>query len=582
MRLVLWILPLLVCCLIAGCGDNRDVDSALLRADEMMETMPDSALKVMEAIDPEKVSSGRQRAEYALLLTQARYKNFIDETDDSLISVATSYYNHEEDIELRLRANFLQARILENANNHTSSIVFALHAEQAALKLGDSLWLARIYELIADIYNDTYNTPLELENRIKAIGFYKKSGNRKLHDWNLIPLIKCYANQQGEENVIKALELLDSVSCSNNKLEEDRKLSAALISSYLYPLFITNQHIKLRDMFNSLSELDSGEYVGFDDCILMSRSYILTNQIDSAEFYLQKASELGDSDSLSIEMNRFMILKARNLYKDALEKYIVISEIQDSIVEDQLKQSVLSSQSNYHELKAKREHIRAKKASRRTFWITFVLIAIIILLSLYVTEKIKLKNYKILSWVNEVNVLSANLDESLLSNRALLKELEDAQNSVAILNKKLDEQISDSKVLNSVVKDLFTQHFNTLNMLCNEYMEKNDTNIKTKLSIYSSIKSEIDKMSAKSELMKLEEITNKCNLGVIDRLRAQMPELKESDVVFLMLIFAGLAPRAIALISDISYSNYYTKRRRLKAKIESSSAPDKNLFLSLI
>lgn len=401
-----------------------------------------------------------------------------------------------------------------------------------------------------------------------------------MHDWNLIPLIKCYANQQGEENVIKALELLDSVS--DNGMEADRKLSAALISSYLYPLFITNQHVKLRDMFNSLSELDSGDYVGFDDYILMSRSYILTNQIDSAEFYLQKASELEDADPLSIEMNRFLILKAQNSYKDALEKYIMISEVQDSIVEEQLKQSVLSSQSNYHELKAKREQIRAKKASRRTFWIAFVLIIIIILLSLYVTEKIKLKNYKIQSWVNEVNVLSANLDESLLSNRVLSKELEDAQNSVAILNKKLDEQITDSEVLNSVVKDLFTQHFNTLNMLCNEYMEKNDTNIKTKLSIYSSIKSEIDKMSAKSELMKLEEITNKCNFGVIDRLRDQMPELKESDVVFLMLIFAGLAPRAIALISDISYSNYYTKRRRLKAKIESSSAPDKNLFLSSI
>lgn len=580
MRLVLWILSLLVGCVIAGCQGDRDVDNALLCADEMMEKMPDSALKVMESIDPKRVYGGSQRARYALLLTQARYKNFIDETDDSLISVATSYYNHEEDIELRLRANFLRARILENANNHTSSIVFALHAEQAALKLGDSLWLARIYEMIADIYNDTYNAPLELENRIKAIWFYEKSGNRSLHDWNLIPLIKCYANQQGEENVIRALELLDSVS--DNGMEADRKLSAALISSYLYPLFITNQHVKLRDMFNSLSELDSGDYVGFDDYILMSRSYILTNQIDSAEFYLQKASELEDADPLSIEMNRFLILKAQNSYKDALEKYIMISEVQDSIVEEQLKQSVLSSQSNYHELKAKREQIRAKKASRRTFWITIVLITIIVLLSLYVTEKIKLKNYKIQSWVNEVNVLSANLDESLLSNRALSKELEDAQNSVAILNKKLDEQITDSKVLNSVVKDLFTQHFNTLNMLCNEYMEKNDTNIKTKLSIYSSIKSEIDKMSAKSELMKLEEITNKCNFGVIDRLRAQMPELKESDVVFLMLIFAGLAPRAIALISDISYSNYYTKRRRLKAKIESSSAPDKKLFLSLI
>lgn len=58
-----------------------------------METCPDSALLLLNQIpQPEKLQ-GKECADYALLLTQARDKNYLDSLQsDSLIKLAVDYY----------------------------------------------------------------------------------------------------------------------------------------------------------------------------------------------------------------------------------------------------------------------------------------------------------------------------------------------------------------------------------------------------------------------------------------------------------------------------------------------------------
>ena len=65
------------------------------RADSIMNSNCDSALVLLSQIDGAKLCSNSGRAYYALLLTEARYKNFIPLENDSLISIATEYYTEE-------------------------------------------------------------------------------------------------------------------------------------------------------------------------------------------------------------------------------------------------------------------------------------------------------------------------------------------------------------------------------------------------------------------------------------------------------------------------------------------------------
>ena len=67
--------------------------------------------------------------------------------------------------------------------------------------------------------------------------------------------------------------------------------------------------------------------------------------------------------------------------------------------------------------------------------------------------------------------------------------------------------------------------------------------------------------------------------GIIDKLKTQCPFLKDSDVTFLSLIFAGLAPRVICMMVDIKLKSFYNKKKRLSDRILESDAQDKVWFI---
>lgn len=73
-------------------GCTHKPDPTLVTVESIMEVHPDSALMILEGLRlPEKAPEG-DRALYNLLLTQARYKNFIDEENDSLIRSSAYYF----------------------------------------------------------------------------------------------------------------------------------------------------------------------------------------------------------------------------------------------------------------------------------------------------------------------------------------------------------------------------------------------------------------------------------------------------------------------------------------------------------
>ena len=100
MKKLLHFLLLTIISLLYSCGnDSHFANSILLAADSLMQSRPDSSLYLLEQIpDPQKIKKGNQ-ALYCLLLTQARYKNYILLQNDSLISLAIDYYGSKKDQE---------------------------------------------------------------------------------------------------------------------------------------------------------------------------------------------------------------------------------------------------------------------------------------------------------------------------------------------------------------------------------------------------------------------------------------------------------------------------------------------------
>ena len=79
-----------------SCSDNRSVKE-LGKIEALMQEDPVKVLETLENIDERTLKGDKAKALYALLYSQAKDKNWIDETDDSLISIAVNYFKESND-----------------------------------------------------------------------------------------------------------------------------------------------------------------------------------------------------------------------------------------------------------------------------------------------------------------------------------------------------------------------------------------------------------------------------------------------------------------------------------------------------
>ena len=134
-RLLLPLLLPLLFILPAGCA-SRASQRAMDRAEALMDSLPDSALAILRAIDPAALASpfsDEPRARHALLLSQALDKNCIDIADDSLISIAYDYYSLDMKHQLQRAQTFYYRGVIDfNGENYNSAIYYLSIADTLA------------------------------------------------------------------------------------------------------------------------------------------------------------------------------------------------------------------------------------------------------------------------------------------------------------------------------------------------------------------------------------------------------------------------------------------------------------------
>ena len=87
---------LLFIILFGACSSShRPVEELLEKAESMIWTQADSSLVLLESIRTPHELTGKEQADYALLLSQAMYRCFKPAASDSLINVAVSYYRQK-------------------------------------------------------------------------------------------------------------------------------------------------------------------------------------------------------------------------------------------------------------------------------------------------------------------------------------------------------------------------------------------------------------------------------------------------------------------------------------------------------
>ncbi len=560
--IAVWIAVSVLVSTFASCTP-KEVRDKLTEAESIMEEDPDSALHIITSIDTTDLKNRKDWAKYALLNVQVRTKTNEVITSDSLISRAVTYYQEKGDSPDLMKSLFYNADILCNQKKFDRASYIATNSYDLALKFKDSYWIAKTAEQLSDIYIACYNEVEAKKYNWDAIVYYEKANRRLNHLYSWCDRALLEGNSL---NYDRAIEIADSIADIARVELNDSALLACCLDVKFFNCVNAERYDDALESYKALEELQLFIETSARSRALLSIIYSSMGKVDDAKKIIE------DVDIINLKArDRTVFYNAfKNYclsigdYKNAYKYLDSIQCIQNHEVGLLMDNNVALSQKNYYNNKSADAVENVSELHKTIMIIITIVVALVLLIFGAYRITIKMKNNKIEEKINETIILTEQLKNKTRDNYLLNDSID-----------KKEKLISD---LNLYVEELFRNQWNTLNKLCNEYFEKDSDSLK--MSIVKSIEKEIGKIVNKKNIVLIEEAVNKYMNNIAKSLREQCNFLKESDFIFIVLVYAGFGSRTICMFTDIKFKHFYNKKARLIERIKKSEAKDKEWFIS--
>ena len=196
---------------IVSCNDARKSETFRLLedVDSYIEARPDSALAVLEGIDKSELTSKELEAKYALLLSQALDKNYIDLQSDSIIAPAVRYYENHGTPDERLKMYYYSGRIKQNSGDYEGAMEMFVKGESYGDECEDKACLGRLYKAKMTINNDIFNYTQAIVDANNAAKYYLAGGDSQKYYSTILSLAILYDNStQFSDEYAKCLAIL--------------------------------------------------------------------------------------------------------------------------------------------------------------------------------------------------------------------------------------------------------------------------------------------------------------------------------------------------------------------------------------
>ena len=196
---------------IVSCDDARKSETFRLLedVDSYIEARPDSALAVLEGIDKSELTSKELEAKYALLLSQALDKNYIDLQSDSIIAPAVRYYENHGTPDERLKMYYYSGRIKQNSGDYEGAMERFVKGESYGDECEDKACLGRLYKAKMTINNDIFNYTQAIVDANNAAKYYLAGGDSQKYYSTILSLAILYDNStQFSDEYAKCLAIL--------------------------------------------------------------------------------------------------------------------------------------------------------------------------------------------------------------------------------------------------------------------------------------------------------------------------------------------------------------------------------------
>lgn len=499
----------------------------LLSADSLMEIYPDSALSILESISSPQKLPRADRALYALLLTQARHKNYIALEDDSLIKTAVEYYGDKKKSVRAAKAHYYWGATY-GEKGYTS---FAVDEYLTAIRLMPvrDEFLAMIYDNLADCYekDDLYDIAIEAYRQAYQI---LEGGSQQTYPLRGIARI-CLLQNKKDSALLYYQKALDYALA-----EQDSSLIGALYHD-LAMVYNEKKDYVQADKYVSKAMIMQGDDA-VNVCLSKAQIMLNLNKLDSASYFFSKnIDQLNIYGKAVCYDGMHQIAKKRGEWKIATENMDAYRVLYDSmqIMNDNEELNRLMDK---HQLE---EHRRL--LSEHTKMLVFTLVSVFFFLMIICVfcfmwnDRKRKKRY-------------IALQRELTQNRVdtmLLKEEEVSETNKEDLDKKRSKLTEQQiQLCISVLK--------TTN--CYDQLEALEKATPKQLLVMRSLRKEI-----RSEI-------SSAFVDVMMNLKERYPALTGDDIFYCVLSLLCCSKTVMMELIDATSDALKTRKNRIKNKMD--------------
>ncbi len=496
----------------------------------------------------------RLRARHALLSSIAADKSYIDIEDDSIISVASSYYMRHGSPEDKATSLYYHGLVNKNAGDLSSAILRFEEAQKCAEKAGNHHLLGLICRNRSEIYDALTDYLSELDDIESAVDNFNIAGDTLYSLYMLFNLANCYTMLDKGKDAQKTYDSLLVLSAGNDVL---------LSETYMrYSMFEMSQSKK-----RPSAAVEYGEKV--DDSLVscpvgfyadMGLAYDMLGDKDKSDTYFQLAEGkvVNSYDRVRLLYRRFerekMLDKASSL--PLIERYAFL---QDSIFLSNIANNATQTLKNYY--KGETDRMEAAMNSRRNMTILasllglFFFIAVLLAIRLFYRERLS--------------------QEKIRTDKEMRKAIE--------LSEDLRLTQQDNNKMAALVGEVIGDQIIALGKLASSYFKMEDEKLEEKELNKKDKKVEDIVIEYRSELRKLrnedkwfEDLVKAINIsenGLVDRFYADFMDnvttglsMDSQDLKIVPMMFAGFPIKIICFVTGLSESAVRMRKTRYKEK----------------
>lgn len=577
-----------------SCTHNKNYTTTfqpeLAKAEAIMYRYPDSALHILQGIQPDNPSDNEQYATWALLMTQAQYKNQIEQSD-SLINIAYSYFINQDNAQKKALALYYKGILCHESHHAEDALSFYLEATTEIEKTNDYQLGFLINSEIGLMYLYRKLNDYAMEYFEKAHHNAELSNNQTYIAFSFIYITRTFSQKKQYNKAIEYYEKAIKIGQVNN-----------------YPTILASAMNETSFLFLKTGENKKAlQYA--KDCIKIKKTdqrifslgdtYRYLKMYDSAYFYLNQACLSPNIHTArSAYQALYYISQEEKDYKKAVEYSNKLWFYQDSIGKTDRNKALIEMQEKYDQQKIINENNLSQiKKDRiiRNVLIALIILSFIIAITNYLYQrKIVSQKQEILEKEEKIRYFTMKIHENeTLINRNKMRieeltiqmegsqeikeqwkeqnkirqEIQQQNEMLKLENNKLQNHISNyAQSLKEKSKELEAmEHLSEENQylhkreafLCNQLI--NQTELFNKLKTTKYIDDQL-----------WQEIKEKIDLlfdNYTKRLYHQIPSLTDGDIQICCLIKLRFSNGDIANMLAISPTSVSKRKLRLKERI---------------